>query len=96
MIRNLFISSKYRLNTNERPSNLSIWFPPDFIDCGEGQVIKVNVVNFHLPNNMYNINDNNNTFKIYVNGEIEKTMIHIDYFPNSINECGELIEEYQI
>jgi hypothetical protein len=51
---------------------------------------------FNGTDYLFKEDDNNNTFKIYVNGEIEKTMIHIDYFPNSINECGELIEEYQI
>ena len=51
---------------------------------------------FNGTDYLFKEDDNNNTFKIYVNGEIEKTMINIDYFPNYINECGELIEEYQI
>ena len=51
---------------------------------------------FNGTDYLFKEDDNNNTFKIYVNGEIEKTMIHFDYFPTSIYECGELIEEYEL
>ena len=35
--------------------------------------------------------DDNNSFKVYVDGEIEKSHIHIDYFPTTLLECSEFL-----
>lgn len=67
IIRNVFISSKYRTNQNENPNDFTIHFPENYIVCQDiQQRISVNIINFHMPNSMYNINDNNHTIYIIV------------------------------
>lgn len=51
---------------------------------------------FNGINYLFKEDDNNQSFKIYVDGEIEKTMIHISYFPITIEDCNELIINYQL
>lgn len=70
LIRNVFISSKYRLNSNETPYDFYIYFPRGFLECEEQQIMKVNIINFHMPNTMYNINDNNNKVHIVLRNKI--------------------------
>ena len=38
--------------------------------------------------------EDNNSFKIYIDGEIEKSHIHLDFFPSTLLECCELISDY--
>ena len=68
----------------------------DLIRFLEKKKIQKRELKFNGTDYLFKEDYNNNTFKIYVDGEIEKTMIHIYYFPNTIYECIELIEEYQI
>ena len=68
----------------------------DLIRFLEKKKIQKRELKFNGTDYLFKEDYNNNTFKIYVDGEIEKTMIDIDYFPNTIYECIELIEEYQI
>jgi len=43
------------------------------------------------------LKDNTNqTFKVFVNGELVKAMIDADFFPTSIIEAGEFILEYEL
>ena len=65
VIWNVFISSKYRLNPNEKPNIFGVFIPPDFISCNDKKTIKVNIINFHTPNTMYNVNDNNNNIELF-------------------------------
>ena len=38
--------------------------------------------------------EDNNSFKIYIDGKIDKSLIHLDYFPSTLSECCELLSEY--
>jgi hypothetical protein len=40
--------------------------------------------------------DNNNSFKVYVDGELRKSQIHIDCFPSTLLECSEFLTEYEL
>lgn len=60
---NAFISSANK-TTDETIYDFTVSFPEDLIKCGEGEVIKVNVVSFDMFNTMYNINSTNNQFII--------------------------------
>ncbi|MDB9922050.1 hypothetical protein OAC95_00870 [Polaribacter sp.] len=40
--------------------------------------------------------DNNNSFKVYVDGELRKSHIHIDYFPSTLLEFSEFLTEYEL
>jgi hypothetical protein len=42
----------------------------------------------------YSFIEGNNFFKIYMNGEIVKSHIHLDYFPSTLFECSEILSEY--
>jgi hypothetical protein len=43
------------------------------------------------------LKDNTNqTFKVFVNGELTKAMIDAEFFPTSIIEVGEFIFEYEL
>jgi hypothetical protein len=64
LIRNVFLSSKYRPNKTEPAYDFKVYFPPDYISCNNKQTLTINIINFHMPNIMYNINDNNHTFYI--------------------------------
>ena len=60
---NTFISSANR-GTDEEIYNFTVNFPEDLIKCGDGEVIKINVVSFDMVNTMYNINASNSKFII--------------------------------
>tara|TARA_Y100000741_G_scaffold306037_1_gene248382 strand:+ start:389 stop:580 length:192 start_codon:yes stop_codon:yes gene_type:complete len=40
--------------------------------------------------------EDNNSFKVYVDGEIEKSHIHLHYFPTTILECWEFLTEFDM
>lgn len=40
--------------------------------------------------------EDNNSFKVYVDGELRKSHIHIDYFPSTLLECSEFLTEYEL
>ena len=40
--------------------------------------------------------ENNNSFKVYVDGELRKSHIHIDYFPSTLLEFSEFLTEYEL
>ena len=60
---NAFISSANRAN-DETIYDFTVNFPDDAIECGDGEMIKLNVVSFDMVNTMYNINETNNKFII--------------------------------
>ena len=76
LIRNVFISSKYRTNKSEKPYDFNVYFPQGYIECQEKQYMTVNIINFHMPNSMYNINDNNNLIYILIRDKITSNLIN--------------------
>ena len=84
LIRNVFISSKYRTNKSEKSSDFNVFIPSGFIECQEKQQLSVNIINFHMPNSMYNISDNNNKIHILIRDKITSNLINT-YTYNLIN-----------
>lgn len=76
LTRNVFISSKYRINSNEKPYDFWIYFPRGYLECGEQQQLSINIINFHMPNTMYNINNNNNIIQILIRNASNNTVIN--------------------
>lgn len=72
--RNVFISSKYRLNKTETPYDFNIYFPRGFLECNENQTFHINIINFHIANSMYNINDNNNQIQLIIKNKITEVI----------------------
>lgn len=69
-IKNVFISSKYRQNTNETSYDFTAYFPSGNIRCNDNEELRVNILNFHCPNTMYNINDNNNQLVVILKNKL--------------------------
>lgn len=61
-----FISSQNR-QENEPIYNFSIDYPDGILSCRDNETMELNVLSFDMPNNMYNINNNNNQFEIILN-----------------------------
>lgn len=72
--RNVFISSKYRLNKTETPYDFSIYFPRGFLECNENQTFHINIINFHIANTMYNINGNNNQIQLIIKNKVTENI----------------------
>lgn len=69
---NAFISSANRAD-DETIYDFNVIFPEGLIKCGDGEVIKLNVVSYDMVNTMYNINPSNSQFNIIekdVNGDL--------------------------
>jgi len=62
---NVFITSKNR-QYDEKPCDWLLRFPSGLISTKEGQSMRLNVISFHIPNNFYNINKNNNRFDVII------------------------------
>lgn len=60
-----FINSANRQNTEDVYS-FTVDYPDDILNCKENEFMEINVLSFDMPNNMYNIDSNNNNFQIYV------------------------------
>lgn len=73
-IKNVFISSKYRQNISETSYDFTAYYPSGIISCRENEELKVNIINFHCPNTMYNINDNNNKILIILKNKITEEL----------------------
>ncbi len=61
----IFITSKNR-QYDEKPCDWLLRFPSGLISTKEGQSMRLNVISFHIPNNFYNINKNNNRFDVII------------------------------
>lgn len=62
-----FISSVNR-QEQEDIYNFSIDYPDGILSCNSNEFMEINVLSFDMPNTMYNINSNNNTFEMITNG----------------------------
>ncbi len=59
-----FINSRNRQIT-EDVYNFTVDYPDDVLTCKDNEFMEINVLSFDMPNNMYNIDNTNNNFKIY-------------------------------
>src|SRR5210317_305924 len=66
IIKNVFINSKNRENSNDKSYDFTLYFPPGSIMCSNNEILKINIINFHCPNSMYNINASNNKIHILI------------------------------
>lgn len=62
-----FISSANR-QEQEAVYNFSIDYPDGILTCNSNEYMEINVLSFDMPNTMYNISSNNNTFEIITDG----------------------------
>jgi hypothetical protein len=62
-----FIKSNNR-SDNEKSYNFSIDYPDGVLTCNGDEYMEVNVISFDMINTMYNINSDNNQFKIRETG----------------------------
>lgn len=62
-----FISSANR-QEQEAVYNFSIDYPDGILSCNSNEYMEINVLSFDMPNTMYNISSNNNTFEIITDG----------------------------
>lgn len=64
-----FISSENR-QASEQVNNFTIDYPDGILSCRDNEYMELNVLSFDMANSMYNINDNNNKFRIYIDNII--------------------------
>ena len=60
-----FISSANRQG-QETVYDFTIDYPDGILSCNANEFMELNVLSFDMPNNMYNINTNNNAFEIEI------------------------------
>ena len=68
---NLFLDSEKATLVGDRQSEgdaVKLHFEGNSIEAGDGEIIRLSLLNFTMYNNIYHINGNNNTLKIYAGG----------------------------
>jgi hypothetical protein len=85
-----FISSANRQST-EDVYNFTIDFQDGVLTCNNNEFMEINVLSFDMPNNMYNIDSNNNQFQIkdgenYINKTIPAGNYNVKTFLKILQE----------
>lgn len=68
---NLFLDSEKSTLVGDKQSegdNVKLHFEGNSIEAGDGEIIRLSLLNFTMYNNIYHINGNNNTLKIFAGG----------------------------
>ena len=68
---NLFLDSEKATLVGDQQSegdNVKLHFEGNSIEAGDGEIIRISLLNFTMYNNIYHINGNNNTLKIFAGG----------------------------
>jgi hypothetical protein len=68
---NLFLDSEKATLVGDKVSEgdaVKLHFEGNSIEAGDGEIIRLSLLNFTMYNNIYHINGNNNTLKIYAGG----------------------------
>ena len=68
---NLFLDSEKATLVGDKQSegdNVKLHFEGNSIEAGDGEIIRISLLNFTMYNNIYHINGNNNTLKIFAGG----------------------------
>lgn len=60
----LFLNSIERINQNDDPSYAEYLIPPELINVGENEVIRLTLIDFYCPYSWYNISSLNDSFTI--------------------------------
>lgn len=85
-----FINSSNRQST-EDVYNFTIDFQDGVLTCNNNEFMEINVLSFDMPNNMYNIDSNNNQFQIkdgenYINKTIPAGNYNVKTFLKILQE----------
>ena len=70
---NLFLDSEKSTLVGDKQSegdNVKLHFEGNSIEAGDGEIIRLSLLNFTMYNNIYHVNGNNNTLKIFAGGSI--------------------------
>jgi len=71
---NLFLSSKNR-QPSEHVCDFNVNLNNNIITAGSNQKIRLSVLNFHIPNNYYNINETNNEFHVIIRNAVDDYLL---------------------